>query len=236
MQISLKLKPSWEIVKLTEKHPSVSLMLWCNFNVDFFQLRSKNEAELKPAIVAFLKTRRKIGSVLQKKIDLGSNAAAFIMKCNHPRRDSVEDIMYKSSCLPLPPFLYQNGWFRLNTICFDEDKITNMISRLGRLGEVKIEDKKKVSLELLRENFLIPTSALVSNLTAKQAEALLVAVEQGYYHVPRRTKFEDISKKVSVPRTTYEEHVRKAEGKVINSVAPYLSLFFGGTEKRASSM
>jgi hypothetical protein len=64
-------------------------------------------------------------------------------------------------------------------------------------------------------------------MTAKQAESLLVAVDSGYYSVPRKTRFDDIARRMGTPRTTYEEHVRKAESKVINSVAPYLSIYFG---------
>ena len=63
----------------------------------------------------------------------------------------------------------------------------------------------------------------------KQAQSLLIASNLGYYRFPRQARFEDISRKVGVPRTTYEDHVRKAENKIINAVAPYLSIYFGKT-------
>ncbi|HZW55068.1 MAG TPA: helix-turn-helix domain-containing protein [Nitrososphaerales archaeon] len=53
------------------------------------------------------------------------------------------------------------------------------------------------------------------------------AVQQGYYQVPRKVRFGYMSERAKIPRTTYEEHVRQAESKIIQSVAPYLSLFFG---------
>jgi predicted DNA binding protein len=92
-----------------------------------------------------------------------------------------------------------------------------------------------MNFETLEYLLIIPTSTLVSNLTARQAEALLVAVDHGYYQVPRKVRFEDISKIVNVPRTTYEEHVRKAESKVINAAAPYLSIYFGRSRSSENS-
>ena len=35
---------------------------------------------------------------------------------------------------------------------------------------------------------------------------------------------EEMANKLRLPRTTYEEHLRKAEAKVLRSMAPYLSM------------
>jgi hypothetical protein len=42
--------------------------------------------------------------------------------------------------------------------------------------------------------------------------------------VPKRVTTDEIAERLGVPRTTYEEHLRKAEGKVLRAVAPYLEL------------
>lgn len=232
MQITLRLKPAWFLTKLTSQYPSVTISIWCNFRIDFYQFRSTKPDELRSASQAFLAMLRKKGLVLQRKMKIGADAVVFISSCGDLRRGSVEETMHNFSCLPLQPFVCRGGWARISAICFDEDLLPVMLSRLSKLAELEIASKVKLNLDLLLENFMVPSSALVSNLTAKQAESLLTAVELGYYQVPRRVRFDFISKTVRVPRTTYEEHVRKAESKIINAVAPYLSLFFAS--KRAN--
>ncbi|MGH9921025.1 MAG: helix-turn-helix domain-containing protein, partial [Nitrososphaerales archaeon] len=60
--------------------------------------------------------------------------------------------------------------------------------------------------------------------TSRQAQALVFALESGYYQVPKRVTTEEMATKLRIPRTTYEEHLRKAEGKVLRSIAPYISM------------
>jgi len=135
--------------------------------------------------------------------------------------------MHRYSSMPLVPYTFHNGWLRIRGISLDEKRIPAMFAKLGSVGEVQIERKSRMSSDLLRENLVLPTSALVSALTLKQAESLLAAVEMGYYRVPRAVRIEDISQAFNVPRTTYSEHVRKAESKVIGAVAPFLEVYFG---------
>jgi predicted DNA binding protein len=232
MQVSLGLRiPSYNLIGFTSRNPAVSILDWCNFKVEFYQLETSKRGNHGLAVEEFLQLRRKQGMVLQRRIDLSERSAAFIFKCNHRRRGSIEEVLHSFGSLPTPPFVFQDGWLRITAICFEEEKIPAMFSRLSKFGELRVDGKSKVDSNLLRRNYMIPTSALVSRITPLQAESLLIAVDKGYYRVPRETKFGDISGELGIPRTTFEELVRKAEGKVINSVAPYLSLYFGRIER-----
>jgi predicted DNA binding protein len=227
MQIAFRLKTNCTLTKFTAENPSLTVLDWCNFDVEFYELRTANPSELDTALESFLEIRRKLGFTLQKKETIGDDSVMLVMKCKHARRGSIVKSMQKYSCLALFPVLMHQGWLWITGICFDESKITAMFTRLSKFGELKLDGKTKLNRDPLRNSPMIPASTLMSDLTARQAEALLVAVDQGYYHVPRKARFEDISKTVGVPRTTYEEHVRKAESKIINASAPYLSMYFG---------
>jgi predicted DNA binding protein len=227
MQIAFRLKTSCQLAKLTAEHPSLTILDWCNFNFEFYELRSTKVGELESVIPTFLKLRQKIGFSLQRQDILENNTAVFVMKCKHNSRGSLQETMYKFSSLVLYPFLLREGWVWISTICFDEKSVPEMLTNLSEFGELKMTSKVKMNPESLEDLLIIPASNIVSNLTTRQAEALLVAVDQGYYQVPRKVRFEDLSKIVNVPRTTYEEHVRKAESKVIKATAPYLSVYFG---------
>ena len=55
--------------------------------------------------------------------------------------------------------------------------------------------------------------------------ALVAAVENGYYEIPKRVTAEELAKKQGQPRTTFEEHVRKAESKVLLAMAPFMMMY-----------
>lgn len=61
---------------------------------------------------------------------------------------------------------------------------------------------------------------LFSELTDRQQEILVTALEMGYYERPRRATYEDIADTVGCTRTTVGEHLRKAEQKVLTGVVP----------------
>jgi len=62
-------------------------------------------------------------------------------------------------------------------------------------------------------------------LTDKQVNSLLAAIEYGYYQIPKKVTTEEIASKHNVPRTTFEEHLRKAESKTLLAMAPYIRMF-----------
>jgi predicted DNA binding protein len=221
------MNPPWDYVRFTSKYPNLSILEWCNFKTDFFQLRCREAGKLKSATRDFVRMRRKAGSVLQRKVTTGQDNTVLVLRCKHKERGSTVDIMQRYCCLPLFPYVLHGGWMKISALCFNDEILHAMFERLDKIGVVKIDSKTKMNSDLFQENFMIPISALVTKLTTLQADSLLLAIDKGYYQVPRATKFEDISTAIRVPRTTYEEHVRKAESKVINAVAPYLTVYFG---------
>jgi len=60
---------------------------------------------------------------------------------------------------------------------------------------------------------LAPASQLFEDITDRQLAALQLALESGYYEQPRKTSLRDLADQTAVARSTYEEHLRKAENK-----------------------
>ena len=61
-------------------------------------------------------------------------------------------------------------------------------------------------------------------LTSQQIRVLLEAVRAGYYQVPRRVTVEDVARRLSLGRSTAEEHLRAAESAVVSRAAPLIEL------------
>jgi predicted DNA binding protein len=52
-------------------------------------------------------------------------------------------------------------------------------------------------------------------LTDKQYNAFKLASEQGYYEFPRKTNLHKLAELAKISRPTFEEHLRKAEIKLL---------------------
>ena len=59
---------------------------------------------------------------------------------------------------------------------------------------------------------------LLSMLTDRQKEVFRTAVELGYYEIPRRATHEDIAERLGCAPSTVDEHLRKAESRVLSTL------------------
>ncbi|PSP50556.1 DNA-binding protein [Halobacteriales archaeon QH_7_69_31] len=58
----------------------------------------------------------------------------------------------------------------------------------------------------------------LSSLTDRQLEVFRTAVELGYYEIPRRATHEEIADSLECAPSTVDEHLRKAESRVLQSL------------------
>ena len=91
-------------------------------------------------------------------------------------------------------------------------------------GLVEIMSKRAVSDESVRETFPVSTATLLGKLTGRQLQALVVALDNGYYNIPRTATAGEIAQRLRVPRTSFVDHLRKGENKVLQGIGPYLRL------------
>jgi DNA-binding NarL/FixJ family response regulator len=61
---------------------------------------------------------------------------------------------------------------------------------------------------------------LFAELTERQQEILLTALEMGYYEQPRGATYQELADELDCTKTTVGEHLRKAEEKVLAGIAP----------------
>jgi DNA-binding MarR family transcriptional regulator len=58
----------------------------------------------------------------------------------------------------------------------------------------------------------------LANLTGRQRQALITAYSLGYYDVPRKVSSEEVSRHLNIDKSTFVEHLRKAERKIVAQV------------------
>jgi hypothetical protein len=59
---------------------------------------------------------------------------------------------------------------------------------------------------------------ILSILTERQHEVFKTAIEEGYYEIPREATHEDIAESLGCAPSTVDEHLRKAESRVLSAL------------------
>src|SRR5207245_10980155 len=72
----------------------------------------------------------------------------------------------------------------------------------------------------------LPTSPvhLFEGLTARQVHVLVSALEGGLFELPAREKMDRVAARAGVSRSTFGEHLRKAEMQILQNSYPFLKL------------
>lgn len=164
----------------------------------------------------------------------------FIAEVAHERDAVVEDLetadaivrvgkigdsrllVRKRSCGATPIIREHNGiLYGLNYVfgterifeilTFNRDDIRAIVEEFGDIGTAELER-------------IAPVPDRPANLSKRQYEVAMAAVEAGYYDWPREADAEEIADKLGITHPTFLEHLRKAERKLIRAALPAYGL------------
>ncbi len=217
-EISFKIRYDYPLIKLSEMHKGSKISMWCVWDREMMHI-PLNSTLLKTDIEAYVK---KIGRFIEN-FRSSTNGLVLTLKCSCDLYKTVWNITGQNHISDIGPATYLDGWGYFRGIAFDEANIKSMFHDLQKLGPVELLSKKNIHQDAAPTTVWVET--FFSDLTGKQMEALSKAYDYGYYSTPRRNTTESISATLGISRSTYEEHLRKAENKVIESLMPYLKLF-----------
>ncbi|HZW55358.1 MAG TPA: helix-turn-helix domain-containing protein [Nitrososphaerales archaeon] len=235
-ELGFKLQHDCPFNDLSKAHPSVVFSHWCNNEHDMLEA-SYDNPELYEAIQQSIQeTAKKLRVRVSRKVFTGTNQQLVLVHCGCDHYKSVCPTIEKNHCLELQPTIYRDGWEWYRVIAFSDRDIKNLFRDLAEFCKVEIFSRVAKENGSIRDSLIISTSSLVCGLTERQLRALLLAANSGYYRVPKKITTAEIAGLAGVPRTTYEEHLRKAESKILSSLVPYLQLRpqskLVGTKKR----
>jgi predicted DNA binding protein len=231
-EVTFKVQHDCPYTRFTIKHPDVRLVEWCNNRIHVMEVDvpdietfARIESDLNELLVW------KGGKVLKKNF-LGGNLQLIVKTCCCNKiRPNISEIVEKNSCLGIPPEIFYGGWEEYRVIGFRENDYKRMFQELDQIAQVKIVQKRVLPEKSIRDTFVVSLNSVFSDLTEKQVNSLISALESGYYQIPKRVTTKQIAGKQKVPRTTYEEHLRKAESKILQAIAPYVRLYSSGEKE-----
>jgi len=223
-ETAFRLQHDCPLNDLSKQHPELVMSSWCNSDTDVLEI-SREGAEIDQFQEDVESMWRKMKVKPLRMSRSGPDLQVVVRHCgcnNIPA--AVTPVFEKNRCLELQPCVYKGGWEYYRIISFSEKDARNVFAALGKFCQVEVISRRAIKSGAVKETMLVSTNALFGGLTRKQVQALVFALENGYYQVPKKVTTEEMASKLKLPRTTYEEHLRKAEGKVLRSMAPYISM------------
>jgi predicted DNA binding protein len=218
-EVQLKTHIGNPIDRLTEKYPSLRIWTWCNFIQDVHELESDDPAELRAALNEF----RGIYKILDEA-EVSTNARMMTQNCICTKETTVHDNIQELEILNIMPIYCTGGYEHSRLIAFRHEALSELFDRLSGHG-FEFEVKEKVPFNGMVSDTLITLSSLMNKLTDRQVDAISTAYNSGYYQTPRRVNVQSIADRIKVPRTTLQEHLNKAENKLISCIIPQIQLY-----------
>jgi len=168
------------------------------------------EIKAKKAFSAALKGHRQT-----EQFEQNNDRIVVLMR----EEEKFYDLLYNPQIYHPAPAIIRDGFEQWHVSAWDRRVLEELIAEIGKwkkkFPHFKIDSITKTNLSDIYFPRVIP------ELPQQQKRAFQIAVENGYYVIPRKINLEQAAKIMNVSISTYQEHLRKAEAKLIP--------FFGAT-------
>ena len=115
---------------------------------------------------------------------------------------------FDPSLFYIQPVRLQQGFEYWEIGSWDKSSLTKFYTNTRKIAQVEL-------LKLKEETPSVFVQQAIPKLTRKQQHILKIALERGYYSYPRKNSVKELAKSMGIPRTTFQEHLRKAEAKLM---------------------
>jgi len=231
-EVVLKATCDGYFLDMTRKFPSLKMFIWCNKDHDVIEVIVKNEEDYS-LVMEQMRKCEILGIVEESSGD--QKFYLLVHKCHCMKEDTMAKHIGTLDLLPVFPVILEKGWQYHRVIAFRHEDFEELLHHLEKSGWI-LKILRKVPFDgFIASSLTLTADALFSGLTGKLIDALLTAHRNGYYMLPRRADVQTIAAKERVPRTTFQEHLKKAENKLLAALVPYIQLYnHAPTEKRKS--
>ena len=196
------------------KGTDVNVELWCNDHCDLLRVGSDQSEAI----------RREIDAAVGVKDTITKDDEYVIIteECLKPHtQDNIETYLAANECLLLPPLRYERGAKLCRVLALDPANLTTFYREVNERYRVTVRSKREITT-VDREHPLLSLHSAIPSLSDRQREAIVAAYEGNYYAIPRGTTTTELSTELDINRRTFEEHLRRAENKLIGKLVEQL--------------
>ena len=217
-EASFRVKHECPYREISEHYPDLTIREWYLSDCQVIELTAPGSPTDE-----LLEEIDHLGTILHKSID-DSGLHVVTQSCLCSLEDSIIERFEAHNCLYQPPTVHRQGWEHYTVVAFDEADVRALFRGLEADRDVEVLSKTSVSERRVPHSMLTPVDQLFEDVTDRQLAALRLALESGYYEQPRKTSLRELADRTSVARSTYEEHLRKAENKLLTNAGQFLRL------------
>jgi predicted DNA binding protein len=198
---------------------------WCSNDKDVLEISTPPEINQEHLDREVTKLVDGLGAKVIREVTINQNLRIIVY--NHrfsSMKQNVNEIIERCNSVEIQPTTYRDGseWYRV--VAFSDVDVRALYEILAKFANVKTISQAVFPDSSIKSSIMISSSSLLGKLTKKQQNALTSAIALGYFDIPPRTSTESMAEKYGVARTTFEEHLRKAEEKILKSLLPYLEM------------
>ena len=157
----------------------------------------------------YLKRHKKVVKVEQYK------NLIFTLAKHKQGKVTYEKVYDPTLIYPTPAFLDKDGFELWEIACWDRKPLEELIKAVPKVKTTTYFEVISFIKRTLHDIYLLK---LLPKLSPKQREAIEFAYKRGYYEYPKKIGLDQLSKLMGIGKSTFQEHLKKAEGKLI----PYL--------------
>ena len=203
----------------SRKSPDLRILHWCLNNRDIFQVTGpKSQVDEFEGWVDEVFDMRQSSKTADGTLMITRGCACVAAK-------SISRVVEEVGAWEIAPIVYENGWESWRVITWDEVTMRKLFRGLQKLGEVDIRSLRPIENAKMEQMMLMPAADVFANLTERQISALNLGLDHGYYSVPSETKVENLAHGAGLSPSTFSEHLRKAETRILRNLHPYLQAY-----------
>ncbi|MCL4447139.1 MAG: helix-turn-helix domain-containing protein [Thermoplasmatales archaeon] len=221
IEISIKNRTPFSV--LSQEFPDLTIFRWCSSIIDYVEMYGHKE-RIEEATERLKGVTERIHSFVITA-ELAEDSSSTAISCRCSVNNSTIRLAESMNLLWEAPAIYKNGEERLRLISFSNDEFSSFFDKASSWGTVRIIKKKKMRPDSLRDVYSISLKELFGSLSSKQALYFRDAIVRGMFSSPKRVKVEKMANIHGISKSTMQEHLRKAENKLIRSMEPYLTLY-----------
>jgi predicted DNA binding protein len=134
----------------------------------------------------------------------------------------LEECIEELGILVINPVMFARGWQYHRIVVLHHDHINKVFSKFEEACFVPWMLRKVPFRGFSESQMTIATETLFADLTEKQVNAVLTAYAYGYFKRPRDADVQTIADKIGLSRTTFQEHLKKGENKIMKAIIPHI--------------
>jgi predicted DNA binding protein len=223
-EVILRMEHELPFNNVSKRFPEATIYRWCNSMVDYLEFLSPDESLLDDVRTGLGKVIAALRShLLYTSRERGR--LGVLVRCRCTAANSTVRITEGANCLWKAPVVYGGGKETLTILAMTPQAFRSLYRRLEKVATVEIVKKSPAAPDVLRDSYTLSLSGLFGGLTKRQIDLLVNATDAGYFDIPKRTSMDRMATKAGIGESTMQEHLSKAESKLLRALAPYLHLY-----------